>query len=739
MPKLALLVLLLGCCIAVPALASTPARGQAPFLTSADGSIERIPLTMTTVDITVAGVIADVTVKQVYENRGDHPIEAVYVFPGSTRAAIHGLTMRIGNRVIHADIREKEQARREYQEAREQGKTASLLEQLDPAVFRMSVANVLPGDRIEVELAYTELLVPTKGEYELFFPNTLGHGNDSAEAAAAPTSVAAEVTDYAFDIRVRLIGALPLGHIDSPSHAVDVEQISSHDASVSLTEDAARKASTRDFVLNFRYAGERIASGILTYPHGDGGYFLLLAEPPQAIQPSWIAPREFIFIVDISGSMHGRPLDISKDLMADLIDSLRPNDVFNVILFEGRLQMLSEQASVAADRAAIDRARKLIDSSGAGGGTDLIAALERAYQLPAMPGRARSMVIVTDGVIRAGGDAFSLIRANLDRANAFAFGIGPRVERPVIERLARAGAGEPFIVDELGRGAEVARRLRDYVDRPLWTHIDVQADGIELDALEPQKLPDLLAERPVVLVGRYRGNTPGTIAVDGFSGGQPYRQEITLDPSAASAELSGLRQLWARERIQRLLDEEANRSPWGGGGRDPGMPDHSAEITALGLEYSLLTPHTAFVAIDQRVRSTEAPLQVQQPAVAKAAAPMYASRSGVGHALPSMIGAPRPMPESIADEVALRRLEGREFALIDGVWTDRTMRDQTVLRVRPGGAAWQQLLALRPELARYAELGDRVLVVFGRYAVLLAADGFSDYPTELLLRVVNEG
>jgi Ca-activated chloride channel homolog len=742
------------------AVVASPSRGEAPFLTSADGSVERIPLTMTAVDVTIAGVIADVTVRQTYENRGDHPIEAVYVFPGSSRAAIHALTMRIGNRVIRADIREKEQARREYAEARAAGKTASLLEQLDPSVFRMSVANVLPGDRIEVELAYTELLVPTKGEYAFFFPNTLGHGNYSADAAAAPTSTSSDVADYAFDIRTRLIGALPITQVESPSHAVDVAFSGPFDASVTLAEDALRAASTSDYEVRFRYAGDRIATGVLAYPHGDGGYFLLLAEPPRAIEPTLIAPREFIFVVDISGSMHGRPLEISKDLMGDLMGSLRPSDVFNVILFEGKLQMLSETGSITADTSSLARARKLMDSTSAGGSTDIIGALERAYELPRIPGRARSIVIVTDGVINAGGDAFQLIRSHLGEANAFVFGIGPYVERPVIERLARAGAGEPFIVDELGRGAEVAQQLRDYIDRPLWTQITVAPDGLTLDALEPGRIPDLLAERPVVLVGRYQGDAPGTVTLSGHAGGRPYKQQLRVDPQEASPELSGLRQLWARERIQRLIDEQAG-SMWRRGSSERAIPDHTAEITALGLEYSLLTPYTSFVAIDETVRSAEQPVRVDQPAIGKAGeyevAPMamaaappaprsppvasvYAYQSGIGHALPHRILLTPPERPTTQRESATptRSVAGRLFTLRDDVWSDLGFGEQTVLRVRRDGPAWLQLLALRPQLAEWAAMGDRVLVAFDRFAILISDDGFSDYPAELLVRAVAE-
>lgn len=696
----------------------------APYLAAADGSVEELPLVMTSVDVEIAGVVADVRVKQVYENRGDRPIEAVYVFPGSSRAAIYGLELRIGERVIRADVRAKAEARAEYETALAEGKTASLLEQLDPSIFRMSVANVMPGDRIEVDLQYTELLIPTRGEYEFFFPHTVGQRYSTATdaAPATPTSADAVVTDYAFDLNVRLSGALPLAEVGSPSHAVDIARPAPHQAVATLGEATQRDAATRDYVLRFRYAGDQIESGTLLHPEGEGGYFLLMAEPPRRVEAGAILPREFIFVVDVSGSMHGQPLDIAQDLLGDLVGALRPSDAFNVLLFSGGSKVLAPEGSLPATEANVQRARELIGGSAAGGGTELVQALEIGYALPPRNGYARSIVIVTDGAIWAGGPAFRFIRAHLDQANVFAFGIGPSVENDVIARLARAGAGEPFIVDELGKGREVAARLRSYIDRPLLTDIAIESDGIELLELEPQPFPDLLAERPLVIVGRYRGNAPGMITVSGLAGGAPYRQVLSLDPGSAKP-LPALRQLWARERIQRLLDEQSGGGSWAGS-KDAEV-DNAAAITALGLEYHLLTPYTSFVAVDQIVRSDGEPLAVAQPAVAK----------GIGFALWSRRAAVAP-PTPVSPQ-SVRTIGGRVFALRDGIWTDHGFQRQILLRVRPDSAAWQALLRLCPELAEYRRLGERVLIAFGTHAILITPDGFSDYPPEVLAEAVR--
>jgi Ca-activated chloride channel family protein len=195
--------------------------------------------------------------------------------------------------------------------------------------------------------------------------------------------------------------------------------------------------------------------------------------------------------------------------------------------------------------------------------------------------------------------------------------------------------------------------------------------------------------------------------------------------------LSALRQLWARQRIQRLLDEQQG----GRYGRGE-LADHSKEIEALGMEFSLLTPYTSFVAVDQRVRADGESELVEQPAVAKASA------SGFGYAEPASlvmaVSAPIPVVSKLAAEPTVQSVLGREFQLLQGVWTDRSFADQVVLRVRLDSAAWRALLKMRPELAQYAALGERILIAFSTHAILITPDGFSDYPEEMLARAIDQ-
>ena len=576
-----------------------------------DPALDRLPLKDTRVDVAIAGVIADVTVRQVYENHGTRPIHARYVFPASTRAAVYGMTMTVGDVRTVATIRERQQAAREFDAARREGKSASLLEQSRPNVFTMRIANVLPGDTIAVELKYTELLVPTDGVYEFVYPTVVGpryseiresQTSPGDDFVRAPYTRQGEAPRSEFHLSGVVSTGVPLQDLTSPSHQFDVRSSAPGRSEIALAE-SERVSGNRDFILWYRLAGDEIASGLLLYQGLHENFFLLVAEPPQVVQPDAVPPREYIFVVDVSGSMNGFPLDTAKKLMGDLASVLQPADTFNIVVFAGGTDTFAP-VSVPATPPNLTRALRFLGQKDGGGGTRLLAALERAVAIPRQGEASRSIILVTDGYIEAEADVFDYVRAHLDEVNFFAFGIGTSVNRFLIEGVARAGLGEPFIVTKATEALEAAARLRRYIDRPVLTGIDVTFRGFDAYEVEPGKVPDLFASRPIVVSGKWRGSAVGTIDISGRTGRGMYQQSIAVSPVAADPRHGALRHLWARTRIAELSDF---------GPRGP-SEQRIAEITSLGLTYGLLTRYTSFVAVQEIVRrATEGADDVDQP------------------------------------------------------------------------------------------------------------------------------
>ena len=618
-----------------PALAgdteAVPAEGPYFQVASDDPSIDRLPLKGTRVQARIAGTVADVRVIQTYRNEGSRTIEARYVFPGSTQAAVHGMTVRIGERVLTANIREKQRARIEYEAAKKEGRTAALLDQERPNVFQMNVAHILPGDEVQVELRYTELLLPTEGRYRFVYPTVVGPRYHVAKAAGGASSFPAtahlpegEAPGTGFEIVVKFASPLPVQELHSVSHRIEVQGEASAQAEVSLLGDHGEVNDNRDFILEYRMAAAVTAGGLTLFTGGAGeeNFFLALVEPPKAITPLQINPREYIFVVDISGSMHGFPLETSKVLLRELIGGLRPSDSFNVMLFSGSNRMLSE-TSVPATRPNIERAIATIEQMRAGGSTEIVPALERIAALPKNADVSRSVIVVTDGYVTVEDRVFQLVRKNLGQANVFAFGIGSSVNRHLIEGIARAGQGEAFVVTKPALAAAQAERMRKMIEAPVLTHVQARFDGLDVYDVEPatlNALPDVLGGRPVALIGKWRGEPRGQLVLSGIAANGDWQQVLPVP--APDADAQALRHLWARQRIQQLGDDEALRG---------GNAQREA-ITALGLKYSLLTNYTSFIAVDKIVRAADTPsTAVDQPL----ALPQGVSNAAVGTTVPS--------------------------------------------------------------------------------------------------------
>jgi len=569
------------------------------FVKSDDPSVDQLPLKSTSADVKVLGVIADVIVRQVYKNEGKMPLEAIYIFPASTRAAVYGMKITIGKRIILARIEERKEARRQYEEAKQQGKSASLLEQQRPNVFQMNVANILPEDIIEVELKYTELLTPTGGIYEFVYPTVVGPRYSNQPAVTArpsqmwvenPYLHQGQAPTYTFHMTADLAAGLPIQNVACTSHKVNIHYDGPSRASIKL-DPSDKNGGNRDFILKYQLAGGQVQSGVLLFEGEKESFFLLMLQPPRRVSVGQIPPREYIFIVDVSGSMYGFPSDVSKKLLKDLIGNLRPTDRFNVLLFSGGSSLMSEQ-SLPATSENIHHAINLIERQRGGGGTELLPALKRALSLPRSEGDSRSVVIVTDGYIMVEEETFDLIRKNLGDANMFTFGIGSSVNRHLLEGMARVGMGEPFVIGKPEETREKATEFRKMIESPVLTKIRVDFGKFNVYDVEPLSTPDVFAERPVILFGKWRGNPVGEITLNGITGSGPYVNKIYMRKEKPLESNSALQYLWARHRITLLSDYNSLRQDAG----------RMKEVTQLGLTYNLLTACTSFVAIDTEVR-----------------------------------------------------------------------------------------------------------------------------------------
>lgn len=628
-------------------------KNLAPYfkITSAETSTDHFPLKSSKAKVTISGTIAQVELRQTYANASATPLEAIYIFPGSTRSAVHGMEMKIGQRTIRAKIQERKQARATYEKAKSEHQTTSLLEQQRPNVFQMNVANIQPGDQVEVLLRYTEQLIPTDGNYEFVMPTVVGprfSKNSSADQSAAnnwvanpyitPDTATAPSPEFHFSMDLRT--GLPLKQVLCTSHTNNIKYLGKQHASLTIDSTTDPTCTNRDIIIRYRLADKQIESGLLLHQGNDENFFLLNIQPPERVTPADIPPRDYLFVVDVSGSMSGFPIRTAGKLLEKLTAGLRQTDTFNVLLFAGHSQTFSGRpvkATTASVRKAI---RFMKNPSRHGGGTRLVDALKRALAMPGGEHASRSIVVITDGYIDFEAEAFDLIRNNRGKANVFSFGIGSSVNRHLIEGIARVGAGEPYIVTHPAQAGETAQQFHRHIASPVLTNIRVSTEGFQATDLQPTQLPDMFASRPINLCGKWHGTPEGKIILTGLTGnGKQYQQVIDVRKATQNAPNNpALRSLWARERVREIADyaklTKSNESV--------------QEVTNLGLTYELLTPYTSFVAVDETPAKPGSPLQTVKHPLPLPQGVSAQAIAGSGNSAPTVTGGSVPEPTSSA-------------------------------------------------------------------------------------------
>jgi Ca-activated chloride channel family protein len=605
--------------------------GDIPHLEVA-GEKTRLPLEHTKVRAHLRGFVAEVEVTQTYQNPSEKPIEAIYIFPLPENSAVHRMRMVIGERVVEADIRKRQEAKQIYEKAKREGRTAALLEQERPNIFTQSVANIEPGSKIDVVIRYTQDLTYDAGKYEFVFPMVVGprfiEGEPLGSAQGAGTHAdtakvpdasritppmmgKGERTGHDIAIEVTMEGAGAIGDIEVPTHAVTAEPTASGGQRITLAE--MKSIPNRDFVLRYRVSGEKPRARLLLSEAGaDGGYFSLILHPPRLDVDALVGRREVIFVVDVSGSMAGLPLNLCKVAMREALARLRPVDTFNIITFSGSTG-LAFPAPRPANSASVREALEYVGRMAAGGGTYMADAVAAALRPDVEPGRGRYVVFMTDGLIGGEGEILSgakslvaSLEAKGQRARVFGFGVGSSVNRHFIEGLSRMGKGVAMYAGTREDPARAVNTVYRYIDRAVLTSI--KADFADAGAWEvfPSRIPDLFASHPVIVHGRFKKVPEGPVVVRAEVSGNPIEIPVEVQRGSGAGD-GALGRLWARAKIASLEEDF-----WSG--EAASALRTSEAITDLGLRFHLVTAYTSLIAVDWSKRTGDGrPETIVQP------------------------------------------------------------------------------------------------------------------------------
>jgi Vault protein inter-alpha-trypsin./von Willebrand factor type A domain. len=583
---------------------------QGTLLLKSEGATLAVPAVATDAEIRVSGIVARAVVKQTYRNPFDTWFEGVYVFPLPENAAVDHLRMKVGDRIVEGDIKERQAARARYEQAKSSGQRAALVEQERPNIFTTSVANIPPRGEIVVEIEYQQTLkyevTQLSGSYSLRFPMVVGpryipgapaEGQGTGTGWAKNTDQvpdAARITPPVLDpakhaptnpvrLKVVLDAGVPLARVDSPYHPITMRDAEGGRI-VELAEGSV--PANKDFELKWTpAAGHAPQAALFTEKRGDKHYALLMVMPPAKEVAAARLPREVVFVIDTSGSMSGSSIAQARDALELAIARLSEQDSFNVVEFNSYAKALYNEArpaSAANRENAIRWVRKLQ----AQGGTEMALALNLALNGRENPGRVRQVIFLTDGAVGNEDNLFKLIKDKLGDSRLFTVGIGSAPNSHFMGKAAQTGRGTFTYIGKIEEVKEKMGQLFAKLESPVLKGIDIAWPAVSLAEVWPKRIPDLYLGEPIV-VSAALDRAEGDIKLSGLRGDAPWSATL---PLASAREGRGMGVLWAREKIQSHIDSLRD------GAKEEEVRDAVVEIA---LAHHLVSKYTSLVAVDK--------------------------------------------------------------------------------------------------------------------------------------------
>lgn len=571
----------------------------------------------THVEVDISGMVARTRVVQAFRNTGKGWAAATYLYPLPEDGAVDSLKMVVGQRVIVGEIKRRAEASAAYEQAKAAGQKAALVEQQRPNMFTSKVANVAPGETVLIEIQYQAPVVHKGGDYQLRLPLVVGpryvppHTITNAGAAADAGAVTAPLLDpkhgkiNPVSIEVRLRPGFPVANLISPSHKIAIEQTPDGGQVIRLEE--GEEPADRDFVLGWRSAAADTTIGLFRERLGDADYGMAVLTPPVDDVKRLAPPRELVFVIDNSGSMAGESMVQAKTSLLRALETLKPEDRFNVIRFDDTMTELFERpVSATAEQVAL--AVRFTNGLEATGGTEMLPALKEALvdDTPGDDARVRQVIFLTDGAISNEAEMISALSAARGRSRVFMVGIGSAPNTYLMSHMAEVGRGS---FTHIGDTATVDARMAELLDRltrPAVTDLQVRLVG-GAGEITPATLPDLYAGEPLVILAR-AGKLSGTLEVSGRIGDRSWSQTVEL---STAGDGPGVARLWARRKVAET--EVAERLG------TVNAATAAEAIAQLGLRFGMVTRETSLVAIDRtpsrpaNARLTEEELPLNLP------------------------------------------------------------------------------------------------------------------------------
>jgi Ca-activated chloride channel family protein len=659
---------------------------------------------------TIEGRVARVEVEERFRNNGGAIAEGSYLYPLPGEAVFQNFSLWMGEQELRGEMMNAEQARGIYEEIVRRQKDPALLSLAGHGLVRAQVFPIQPGETRKVVLRYTQLL-------------------DRAGDALRVRYALGVRGDKSGTWRLTVPDEEEFGVPYSPTHSLTTRRDGGR-LEISLE---TREGGDIDLFLPLRRG--LVGATVVTHaPGGEDGYAMLLIAPAAGEEGS-VVPRDLSFVVDVSGSMSGQKLDQAKGALRQALASLRPGDRFRLVAFSSGVRHFRDGWAPATQEA-LREARAFVDNLQADGGTNIAGALDAVLGTSVPESRLPIILFLTDGIPSVGEQQPDRIASQaagrIGRARVFTVGIGHDVNTYLLDRLAREGRGAAeYVAPEASVEVAVGNMLNK-LRRPALVNLRIVETPVRLVDMSPAQLPDLFFGEELVVFTRYHGNGRGAVVIEGERNGRRERFTAEADFRTTASDNEYIARLWASRRIGDLTRQI----------RIEGQSDALIrEVRELGLRHGILTEYTSYLV--QEPGMVAARDDRRQPVVDRAnalgASMAPAAQTGEAAFRRAEESGKLSQARTLADADAavekkaeallgsskdLRRVGGRVFTEVEGIWTDVNHRDSLrIVSVAPFSKAYFAIARALPELKQSLAAGDAVLVAGKQVSLKIAAGG----------------
>lgn len=540
---------------------------EVPHLSFESGKID---LTFQSVETNVVGKVADIHLYQSF--KVDSNTKGNYLYPVNIESSLYELTIYLPDRILSMDVRNMDNIRKQVLAENKKGKKVTLRQQDNSNFLRLSIPQIQPNEEIKVVLKYTQNLLVKEDLKYIEIPSF------------AHSSYNLDLNDFEF--KVNLISPTPIEYSEISSHKTQNKKISPKYQTFSYKGNELGQP----IQLNYSSKGNEADAGMLVYEEKGCRYILGVVEPPKEIKPEQIAPREYVFVMDISGSMQGFPIETSKELVSRILHDLKPEEKFNILFFAGSSDFFSKE-SVYATSENIDLAIQMINGQKGTGKTKLTDALKKVYSYPPDKAYNRIVVLVTDGKLNEEKSLYFDLKQNLKEAQYFCFGIGYDVDRKTIQQISQISGTEPVLITDQTEAQTEMNKFFNTIRTPLLRYIQVQSKNLNLSETYPSQFNGFLSSESSSFVSKEcSGTRDPKLILTGINGEESYREEFSLLNLDNNQDLKILKYLWGKEKIEFLLQEEERC-----GQRCTQDGKYRNQIIKIGEELNIATPYTSFI------------------------------------------------------------------------------------------------------------------------------------------------